>query len=34
VISFEYLDILRIKTLKKVIIDEIKACKREEKENK
>jgi hypothetical protein len=34
VISFEDLDILRRKTLEKVIVEEIKEGKRKEKENK
>ncbi len=32
--GYDNLDIPRIKTLEKVIVDEIKTCKREEKENK
>jgi hypothetical protein len=34
VTSFEYLNILRKKTMEKSIVEEIKACKRKEKEDK
>jgi hypothetical protein len=34
VISYEYLDILRKNKMEKVIAEEIKACKRKEKEDK
>jgi hypothetical protein len=34
VISFEYLNILRRKTMEKVVAEEIKTCKRKEKKDK
>jgi hypothetical protein len=33
VIGFEYQNILRIKTMKKVVIKEIKTCKKKENED-
>jgi hypothetical protein len=32
--SFEYLDILRKKTMEKKIVEEIRACKRKDKQDK
>jgi hypothetical protein len=34
VISFEYFDILRIKTMENVVVEEIKVCKRKDKEDR
>jgi len=34
VINFEYLNILRRKTMEKVLVEEIRTCKRKEKEDK
>jgi hypothetical protein len=34
VINFEYLNILRRKTMEKVLVEEIRTCKRKEKQDK